>query len=634
MVQNLSQSGTSPGQALGASFGTPGAFHGLGVDLGSGTPGNSATPGTLAAAAMVPTMSEIMGGSGAKRNEEEERRAKMRRALKRIGRSKGRVSEDGISRVAKRVGLETGEDVDNKTGEKTLSLAGQGERVAIDVRLNSNMVMGVSVDYVGDEKVKEVHAPAAKVLMRDLKGEDGSTMPPDLDDFSINLDKLARLDRLSKNSVDCFEAIAGLYTCLKRLHELEKEAVKSGAKNEEEKAEEKVAHKVLREKSGRPTLHADGKIGLSLAYWNSAVPTTTARRDFDEMDVDSTQKQIPSDFSPATWNLRIEVEHAPSMYLQNCIRVSDAWLPDESEFTAAETGQSIPWQDPPPTLVGPSNTSSGDTMVLDNQKLPDLQFVAKFDPPLILPLQTAQNILNLVGLNVAPMYQYPLYHAKLLGVSTQYQAQPVQGEKSVLVKGPNGGESTAIHRCTLDVPQLGNMNTIGYKLQELPFAHPRQLVELLPTLRQWAFVGSLLGNAFEQISNTEEVGKIANGLNGAHLSKDETGGHGDVSALDDLMEDGSEDIESLQLDMSLSNPAQPTIELFFANSDRTDISSVIIQILPNAEVVVSEPDAGRGGEQESQDRKSEGEKLAKALKICGDLNVWVEWMRGRQKSGT
>ena len=56
----------------------------------------------------------------------------------------------------------------------------------------------------------------------------------------------------------------------------------------------------------------------------------------------------------------------------------------------------------------------------------------------------------------------------------------------------SGRETTVHHRYAINSAKAD----YGFQIDNLPFSHPRQLAELLPTLRQWASVGSLLRDIF------------------------------------------------------------------------------------------------------------------------------------------
>ncbi|KAF2215564.1 hypothetical protein CERZMDRAFT_81730 [Cercospora zeae-maydis SCOH1-5] len=630
MVGSLSQTGlgSSPGQ----HFGTPGALHGLGVDLGSGTPNLNVPTPMLAAAGMVPSMSEIMGvGAGRKRNEDEERKAKINKILKKIGKPKGRVSKAGIERVARRCGLTAvGDDTE-------ISLAGVGEKMMLVVNLQGDAVEGVVPQiFVCEAEKKDeeqyMGIAASKVLLQNLKVPDGIALQSKLDRFAINLDRLAKMDRMSKGQVDCFEAINGVYTSLKKLYDLEKDAVKALRELKNDDADEKAAREVLCKRSGRPFMHENGKIGLSLGYWTPLQCPKTSAVKVDGPLVDEPQDSLESDI----WSLRIEAQPcAAGMYPS--LRVSDAWLPENFDIVQQEQG--IPWQDPPNTLINTNPTDTGDSMAIDGERLPDLRFVAKLDPPVILPLQIAATILATLGDQYSQSISFPIYHLNLLGIKSQDLSTKVVSEQTILV--PRADEDTnVLHEYVLDIPK----GDLAYTLEEIPFSHPRQLVELLPTLRQWASTGKLLHNTF--VKSAARNAQAGNGSNGTHQGSDSASKASPDRDLNELLDNvGIERLHKTRVDVSFASGSQlpiPTPNISLAISDATgeDLSHVVFQIMPNADVVVEhfdgmdiadpEPDKIASEEQQTEQNQPDEmkkKKLAKALEVSNDLGIWVEWMR-------
>ncbi|KAM3425496.1 Mediator of RNA polymerase II transcription subunit 1 [Cercospora zeina] len=668
MVHSLSQTGlgSSPGQ----HFGTPGALHGLGVDLGSGTPNLNVPTPMLAAAGMVPSMSEIMGvGAGRKRNEDEERKAKMNKILKKIGKPKGRVSKAGIERVARRCGLTAvGDDAE-------ISLAGVGEKMMLVVNLKGDVVEGVVPQiFVCEAEKKEeeqyMGIAASKVLLQNLRVPSGIALQSKLDQFAINLDRLAKMDRMSKGQVDCFEAINGVYTSLKKLYDLEKDAVKALRELKNDDADGKAAHEVLCKRSGRPFLHDNGRIGLSLGYWTPLQHPKTSAGKADGALVDEPQDDhLESDI----WSLRIEAQPcAVGMYPS--LRASDAWLPET--FDIAQQEQGIPWQDPPNTLINTNPTDTGDAMAIDGERLPDLRFVAKLDPPVILPLQIAATILATLGDQYSQSITFPIYHLNLLGIKSQDLSTKVVSEQSILVPRTEEKEEDThiLHEYVLDIPKAD----LAYTLEELPFSHPRQLIELLPTLRQWASTGHLLQTAFSK-SATESIrapaNAAANGTNGSPHKKpsdssSKAAAHAkDLKSILDHVEPEAAAASKTRIDLTFASGSQlplatPNFSLAIADSTTTttttttftgeELSHVVFQMMPNADVVVEHFDDGHlekipvsepeelgknasseeGQQQTEQNSSSDGllkkkkkKKLAKALEVSNDLGIWVEWMR-------
>ncbi|KAK3657816.1 hypothetical protein LTR56_002195 [Elasticomyces elasticus] len=538
MIHNLSQQGNTSGSSPGAnmlSFGTP-----LGLGVEGITPGafNMATPG-MVGVSMGLTMSDlgVNAGAGApKRNEDEERRTKMRKVLKSIGKPKGRVSEEAINRISRRVGFDVG--LDHETAE---------ERVK-----NASLVGNRTSDIAG------------KKILIDVA----------LKDF------------------DCFEALSGIYTSLRGLYKHE-----SAVSNELD---------VLRRKGGKPMAHADGQIGFSIAYWES-----------DEQPL----KEYKHD-SRELFKLDLGIERS-SASLYPSARVSEQWLLDSVNLSTTDAEPSIPWQEPPPTLVAPS--TGGDAMPVDGEpkNLPDLRFTANLDPPIILPWQLATNVLQTLGVSMPQLIVYPpSWHSMLLDPTTTVpfnamDSRAITSARDVLVMR-NGEESETSHSYALDVAKPDG----GYKLEQLPFAHPRQLVELLPTLRQWACFGSLVRSLFA----------------GSNAAADTLSTPGNVAAkrnpplpfsLDDLLTPPATPPkdEKLAVSVSLATTPVPTLSLVFAAATGKPVCNVAVQVLQNGVLSVLGAQHFAVGDGEG----IAGKKLADALEACGDVGVWIEWLRTQVK---
>jgi hypothetical protein len=320
-----------------------------------------------------------------------------------------------------------------------------------------------------------------------------------LDKFSKNLERLAKLDHLngpmSSQDFNCFEAIAGVYTSLKKLYELEKEVALALLDANENNREEKAEREVMCKKSGRPVVNARHTIGLSLDYWMTKrhvfmKKTPPETMSTDAMEVDSQAlKEGPTGHEKGIFSLSVECESSATEIYPS-VRISDAWLSDQVVKPADDVndvfGPVLDWLEPPPTYLGNPNAQP-DSMILDGSnigKLPSIRFVAKLDPPLVVPLQVAQDILQTVGIQIQqdPMaLTLPTYHGLLLNLEIDPleflgPPKPVTSQQKVVRKGANGNEEIRTHINTF-VPINAEYGRI---LEDIPFAHPKQLVQIIP----------------------------------------------------------------------------------------------------------------------------------------------------------
>lgn len=633
MVNSLSQTGmsSSPG-ALIASFGTPSALAGLGVDLGSGTPGQLSSL-LAGGAAMLPTMSDLgLSSRSGKKNEDEERRDRMRRALKSIGKRKGRVSEDGIRRIGRRLGLDIDldtetpeEDKKRKAGDRPIGIAGSKLLIELDMKHHVPQRVDVMIEGDGTD-LDEFATPAGEVLINDLKVPDGIQLHSDLNRFARNLNRLSRLDQLCKTGkVNCFRAIHGLYKNLRKLHELETEAVKTRL-GDVENADAVASDEVWRKRSGKPTIHARERVGLALEYW---APARTSTTEDDGMDIDGADaSQSAVDTQADVYRLQIEAESWPAP-MHTAIRISDAWLPETFDIPDPESGESLPWQDPPPTYVTETaSDGQGNVMAVDGtQQVPDVRFVAKLDPPVVLPWNMV-NVLSEAGVDLPPIGQIPDYYDALLNVETLSltgRIEPIEAEQSVL-SVRDGQERDVTHHYVLDVSKPDH----GYKLEKVYFSHPRQLVSMLPILRQWAQVGCLINSCFnKQPTNTPRAEPSSNGVNANFANGHANGTHNDSMDIDENDELAQ---HKVLVNIGMSVLPQPTLSVTFPDSTSSKVGNTVFQIMPNASLAVTSFD---GMEEINEAHDPDGsqlqkaKRLATALEVCGDLGVWIEWMRQR-----
>ena len=634
MVQTLSQTGyTSSPSANMLSFGTP---SGLGIEGTTPAGLNIPTP-ALGGANMVPTMSDLgLTASGGKRNEDEERRAKMRKVLKRIGKPKGRVSEEGIARVSRRVGFAndidaeklTPEERERKVGNRPISTAGNA--IVIDIHLKDQVPQSVQVIYsVQSKALDEQGEKAGKVLLDNLRAPDGIALHATLDRFGANLERLARMDRLSSDGVNCFEVLSGVYASLRRLYEKEKQVAEHFFKADGSDAEGRADVEVMCKKSGKPLVHGLGRLGLEIVYWrDSRHVGRSTKPSAVEMEVDGQENK--KEASAATqdddsiFTLHIEAEPSPAG-LYPSLRVSEAWLPDPLELPAADSAEGMPWQDPPVTVL-PVDTS-GDAMAVDGQqKLPDLRFIAKLDPPLVMEYHTAMNVLTRVGVPTPPMFAYPPRYADML--LNPLTATPAPPENTAaytttalqrVLSHKDGQETTIQHGYALNCLKLEH----GFRIEELPFSHPRQLIEVLPTLRQWASVGALLGQAFTSSLPTTEDHLALNG-------NASTNGTLNVhSAMDQplMLAANGQLSDKRPVNITLTASPVPTLGVAFSAGQDDNAVKISVQILPNADLSVTSHEGVLSSD--SSGTSAEAQMLAHALDVCGDLGVWVEWIRSR-----
>jgi len=526
--------------------------------------------------------------------------------------NKGRLSEAGIERLARRVGLDCVWEDHMGSGGSTRTLIIAGSALALDIDFSNNVVKKVSLSFPESAEIVTRHTQkAGDILLRDLQfGPNESPLTKMLDRFAANLERLATLDKLSViPGLNCHEAIAGIYESLERLHKWEVARLKE-QDNMADKDDEYIGRTAMCKRSGKPIMHTRDRLGLSIDYWQERhqIKSKSLSRDKEK-----------------TWALLIECASLPAL-VYTPIRVSEKWISPEilkadpaaeDLLLTAEDGPVLDWLQPENTMLPSTEPPKADAMEgidqASGQKFPEVMFIAKFDPPLIVPYGVAMQIYGSVN---APldMYQTSTFDGLMFPPGPEDKSEPgearmIKQQTTVSVFDENGEKSTKIHKNTLFIDKID----YGRTLTELPFSHPRQLVEMLPRLRQYAFLSTLLRNSFNPEKAIPEEEKKSPGKT-------------KMDKFAEFMSPASaEEISTLPLDVSLTT--QPlSLKLVFPFKDRT--ANVRFDINLNGAVDVKEQNLL------DEDAMDDGKRLTVAdlgrmLEIAEDLGIWAEFVRRR-----
>lgn len=667
-----SQSGSSaPHPALLVGFDSPSTAAGLGGLGGLNIAGLNGTPtATTGLGAGAADTTFVASAAINARDGADEGRRRIEAIARLLRQRPGMVSEEAVERLAERTGLECLWGVamgaeGRGEGVRTLSIAGNNVLVDVDFRGGQRVQkVGLSLPTCRMGPVAGFAEAGARVLRRDLQvgmGEErGYKM---LGPFADNLERLARLDRLSVEGANCFEAVAGVYASLRRVFAYEERRVGEGGRQEVDV--EVVAREVLCKRSGRPRMHARRRIGLSVEYWMERRLVRGRKRKAGESDGDmdgageagKPAAEEDEDEESKTWSAVVECEASPAE-LYPSIRVSDSWVSidversDENRDESLLTGDSaLDWLDPPPTLT-PSNPT-GDAMEVDSSvapdgKPPDVRFIARLEPPLVVPLQTAVDIYGSVGVTIPQDSIRPTTFEELLlpglglGSSTGHTADgQLVTEKEVTAYDHEGVTIERRHKNTLYTQKT----EFGRLIKDIPFSHPRQLVAIIPVLRQWALVGSILQRSF----GADVTDKHDN--DSGSLSKDPpeqepsamTNGRNAADELAALMADADAEVDADVPDTSTTTPVDftlttlPTPKIAVLFDLRGALATVTFEILPNAEIRASDVTCNAPTRGAANMEGSAGDvrptvlmgadAAAKALAISEEVGVLVEWVR-------
>ena len=464
--------------------------NGAGLGLGFTPRGTGFTPVAM----------QMTGSSGginsilAAQDQEDERKRRMETVAAMLAGRWGFVSQEGVERCAKRLGLDALWEDGMGDGKRMLTMAGTA--MLLEVEFEAEEVMGCVLSFPGSaEDVGRRAAGGAEVLRRDLKGE-GYVR---LEGFVENMEILGKMDRLGGERISCFAATDGLFRSLERLWRWEVE-------RDMQYRRKGVEEEVMCRKSGRPRMHTNGRVGVALQYWMERRLVLGEQKEADEMDTDDREAGEVVD-EANIWSAIIECE-AYSAELYPAIRVSDAWVSEAVQRSApAEPNDmpgndsSIDWQDPSATLLPPDDQSESTITVAESNHLrqpkpPDVRFVAKFEPPVVVPLQTAVQVYNLVGSPITQEMILSTTYESLLFAGNDALNLPMEPrtvEKTVTSYDWATNATSHMHKYTLFPQQQDWARTITH----LPFSHPKHIIAVLPILRQWALTGSILRRAFE-----------------------------------------------------------------------------------------------------------------------------------------
>ncbi|MCJ1435384.1 hypothetical protein MMC27_004757 [Xylographa pallens] len=657
---------------LGSSPATAADMRVSGSELGVATPALSMSALGLGMGLSLSSMGLgaqqlTVGGildPGQQDNGEDEAQRRVGAIVQLLGRRWGRVGREGVERCARRLGLEClWENNEGGEGHSTLSIAGNG--LLVDVEWAGERVRGVALSFPGAGDGAERSASAgAEVLRRGLVGKGRGYVG--LAAFAANLGSLAGMDVLGREGVSCFEAVEGVRASLARVWEWELAQARSemgGA------GLEAVQREVLCKRSGRPRMHGGGSIGLRLEYWLARRRVLPRARDVDDMDVDIDASAVSPIVPAGLHALLIDCEAHPAT-LYPSIRVSDAWVAPSVIAAAlspslatlfAPSPASIDWLDPSPTYLPPSSSAAASPPLTP----PSVRFRAILHPPLVLPLQKAMELFNIVG---APLTQDAIHmttFTQLLFAGSAAHAsvgEPLLRDTVMRFEREMrglGDREVVRHRYTLLTGGQDWARTVG----EIPFSHPRQLVMVLPLLRQWAFVGGLLrrlvgggdgdargvGSGVANANGAED-GRGGGSVNGtttrsggqrAGTPREDTDSPTDTDDDDDgpehdrLAASHTQRVPLRRVDVSLSLavPATPSVTLVIPGGEGTGKVGggrvVAFHVGLNAEIEVEEEEDGGNGGADSMEGTGRKEDWGRVLGVCEDLGGVVEWsLRG------
>ncbi|KAI0538613.1 mediator of RNA polymerase II transcription subunit 1-domain-containing protein [Xylaria digitata] len=565
---------------------------------------------------------------GASRSDEDDRKKRMDAVIAALWAfDTGRVSNDGLERLAVQLGFECLWENAGTGSENDKVLIIAGRTMAIEVGIKNHVVYHASLSFSEPSPSLDRHVEkASAILFKDLAlGPGESQLTKKLSKFRANLDRLASLDRLSViPGLNCHEAVAGVWESLERLHRWDVEKLHEDPALSH-KSEENLRVIALCSRHGCPLMHTRGRVGLTLEYWkqNHSFKSTTVEGEKGK-----------------AWGVLIDCAPANSM-VYTPVRVSDKWIgpnivktnPIDDEVMSA-TGPILDWLEPPNTLLPPTEETKSEgglesTNTLSAPKPVDVVFMATFDPPVVVTHGVAMEIYKISTFNVPlssstfdnllfPVTEGANYDPSEPRVMSFTQTIPVWTDINKLSEKP----ILRAHRNTLlvDKPVYGQVVT------HVSISHPKDLIAMLPLLRQYAFLSLLLANSFKPRDGRPLLPepKISNGGTSSMHTTDRD--------FEDFMSEKRDEIspEHLKVDIVLSAHPIPRLQLVFPFRQTTAMINLEIQL--DGKVHIVSDNIFSDLESEVPPSKGKGKLLtrrqfAQKLEDCENIDMWVEFIK-------
>ncbi|KAH6899863.1 mediator of RNA polymerase II transcription subunit 1-domain-containing protein [Thelonectria olida] len=572
---------------------------------------------------------------------EDEKLKRLEAIMDILNKKKGVVSEAGLERLAQRVGLDClSEEHTTPGGRKAKTLVIAGSAIGLDIVLDNNIVTNVTLAFPESAPSVTQHVERAnQILLKDLQLlPNQSPLTKTLEQFSVNLERLAILDKLSIiPGLDCHEALAGIYVSLERLHQWDISKLREEP-GMSEKTYRALSVMAMCSRHGYPIMHSRDRVGLSIQYWKALrliPPSNDKATEFSE-----SRERV--------WSLLIGCT-ATDGTVPLPVRVSEDWISKnivKAEPSMDTKKPNLDWQEPE-NVVLPSTEDNKPTdmnALLATARVPQVMFTVTFDPPVILPQNDWIRMYEIANMTPPPVFGYPPTFDSLFFPITPDSAhdpselRTITHQREVLVYDKDGKASPKPHRASLYIYK----QIYSHVVTEMPFFHPRQLIEILPLLRQYAFVAILLENSFgskakqNQSAKTDKKPSVR-----GEKTKTTTAWHD----LDGFMkapeipeaptEDGdladAPSANEVNLDVTLWVHPTPHLQVVFPFRDST--ADITLRVLEDGIVEVANenvlPREGEPSKRTSTGRELTRADLGKVLEAMEDLCKWTEWIRTR-----
>jgi len=537
-------------------------------------------------------------------------------------RNKGIVSEAGLERLAKRLELEVLWEMERKT----LIIGGSALELVI-VFSSKDIVESATLDFPeSSDMVKKHTAEAGRILTSNLKLADGqSPLTKRMDSFVANFERIANLDKLSVYPVfNLNEAVAGLFESLNRLHAWEWQKAREDP-TLTGKTDDYIHNLILCTRSGGPSMNARDRVGLSVDYW---IEQHLVARPADP----EPSKQAAEEGK--IWSILVGCAPLRDINVSP-VRVSDKWISVDIEKATLpgelHTGQLLDWLEPENTFINPDpakEAAGGDPMQSEppllGPRLPEVAFLATFDPPIHVTLSLWQNLQQL-GCGLPDVQSLQTFDTLVFPVPLEVAYDPSEPRTITCVKQveSRGPGETAFrwrpHRNTLYVYKP----IYGRNLREFTFSHPQQIVNMLPFFRQYTFLSTLLEKSFR------EEPAPAPARPAAPKPRAKTTITTNMDDFSEFMErENSQANDALRVDVTLSVHPIPRLQIVFPF--RSTTANVVLDIRENGSVhIVSQNILDESNAIGPEGKARQPEDLGKILETCEDIGTWCEFLRAR-----
>jgi len=207
------------------------------------------------------------------------------------------------------------------------------------------------------------------------------------------------------------------------------------------------------------------------------------------------------------------------------------------------------------------------------------RFLARLDPPVVVPLQDQMELytgMQMTDLGTLETLLFPNL--------------PASNDAYRRIHLPDS--TSPLHHYHLH-PHLKPVYVRS--VSEIPFSHPRDILPILRTLRQYVLVKTLLESCFSPLHPSPPPLPTPDPF---------------VDDVNSFLDSPSPNMEEVPIDIILEPGQQFGIRILFPEREHTGVANMQVQVGRNAEVSVKQ-----------------NERAGGAIRACEDLGLVVEWAR-------